>query len=213
MMTLYHSSAQIKKVMSEQFLNQLKIKTEVDNIKWQIEKLHEKESRVNLQRDQLKRRKLNGSGEKTAGGDSQMQSRPAQTVKQLVDGIHAESVLDSENHPSGANGLSFCPFHKLCPDYHLKSAHSLQVQSNFRRKASSAMDFFDLVTEEQPSKEASLFLQDYKNFLHESGHNKDKPLLSGSDFVMATQRRSHLIFVSNPFVENVRKNPTLMNIG
>lgn len=45
-MTMYHSSATVKKAMSEQFLNQLKIKTEVDNIKWQYQTIMEKDTRA-----------------------------------------------------------------------------------------------------------------------------------------------------------------------
>lgn len=59
MMTMYHSSATAKKVMSEQFLSQLKAKTEVENIKWQYQTMMEKDSRATQQREQNKRRKTN----------------------------------------------------------------------------------------------------------------------------------------------------------
>ena len=42
LMTLYHSSPCLKKVLSEQFLNQLKSKTEVDSIRQQMQVLQEK---------------------------------------------------------------------------------------------------------------------------------------------------------------------------
>ena len=42
LMTLYHSSPCLKKVLSEQFLNQLKCKTEVDSIRQQMQILQEK---------------------------------------------------------------------------------------------------------------------------------------------------------------------------
>lgn len=48
MMSLYQSSPHLKEAVSEQFLRQVKIKTEVENIKWQYQTLVDKESRASL---------------------------------------------------------------------------------------------------------------------------------------------------------------------
>jgi len=73
-MTMYQSSPSLKKVLSEQFLNQLKCKTEVDNIKWQYQTLLDKESRAN---------NSNNKKKKDSGPKSAFKSQ----LKNLVDNI------------------------------------------------------------------------------------------------------------------------------
>lgn len=50
---------------------------------------------------------------------------------ELIASIHAEMQLESENHSSGMQGLSFCPFHRVRPSQPVRRSSS---QQSFRKK-------------------------------------------------------------------------------
>jgi len=69
------------------------------------------------------------------------QKREKLKVADLISEIQNEMQMDAKNHSSGVHGLSFCPFHRVCPDYQLANKGiSGQEKESYQRLSALIYD-------------------------------------------------------------------------
>lgn len=113
----------------------------------------------------------------------------------VIDTIQQDQRIESQNHAHGAFGLSFCPYHKVCPDYHCQPSYKVQETAVYKRKCNQIKEKMEVQTE---AKSTLAHLDFFKPLA-------DLNVQKASFGVGGSNDYSYLLFADNPFAMSCLK--------